>query len=173
MANENNVGTVPNSIRKEVEPSKAGKTDIRQENNSERKKIVFPKPNSKDSGVNKPNLNNIDEKKLSEACMLINAFVQKCAQHPDCRAKALINLSAEFDAFHNIGNFKEPISPDTTIHDAAAIWDIMDKLEKNYFEEHDHANKALTEILSHHTPLLMYWFDFENEKRKNLEQKMN
>ena len=172
MAKRKNVGAAQNSHRKEEETSEDRKSDIRQENNnSESKNIICFGPSSKENYFDKLDFNNPDEKKLYEAYSIIDAFVRKCAEHPFCRAKALINLSAELATIDKISEFKMYLSPDTAIHDAAAIWDIMDKLEKDYWEEHDHANVALTEILSRYTPLLMHRLDFMDKKRKYLEEK--
>lgn len=173
MAKRKNVGAAQNSHRKEEETSEDRKSDIRQENNnSKRKKIVCFSPNSKEKSTdNKPDFSNPEEQKLYEACSIVDAFVRKCAENPFCRAKALINLIAEHTTNERISEFKMYLSTDTVIHDAAAIRDIMSKLEKDYWEEHDHADTALTEILSHYTPLLMYRLDFMDRKRKYLEEK--
>ena len=172
MAKGKNVGAAQNSHRKEEETSEDRKSDIRQENNnSKRKKIVCFSPNSKEKSTDKPDFSNPEEQKLYEACSIVDAFVRKCAEHPFCRAKALINLIAEHTTNERISEFKMYLSTDTVIHDAASIRDIMSKLEKDYWEEHDHADTALTEILSHYTPLLMYRLDFMDRKRKYLEEK--
>ena len=103
------------------------------------------------------------------AFQLISDFAHKCILMPDCKANALRALGVDYLMDEDIEMQHHDMPDSKILSDAKTIIDTMVKLSEDYAGEHDHANKVLDEIMSHHAPLLQQWLDHENKLKNALE----